>query len=184
MHSHRSGIIAAALLGVLAGCTAKSENAGSVDTAAETAKTCKHVVEVAGKTVTDSVVLEKVAIDCDATLTEVAKRHASLSECMLAASTVEEIAACETPAQSYRSVLSAAGPNHEAVCKHVMDIMQAEMGDAGAVSDSELEEFTKKCVKDIQKEQEKLGDEKFLEMSKCVMNAQKMEDLMKCEQDD
>jgi hypothetical protein len=47
-----------------------------------------------------------------------------------------------------------------------------------------MKKFTEKCVADMEKEKEKMGAAKFKERSKCVMAADKMEALMKCEKDE
>jgi hypothetical protein len=83
--------------------------------------------------------------------------------------------------------LAACTPSNEDVCNHVMDIMKKEFGEAEGAkepSEEELKKFTEKCVKDLEKEKEKLGADKYKEQVKCVMAASKMEDLMKCDKGD
>jgi hypothetical protein len=83
--------------------------------------------------------------------------------------------------------LAACTPSNEDVCNHVMDIMKKEFGDAKDApepSEEELKKFTEKCVADLEKEKEKLGADKYKEQVKCVMAAQKMDDLMKCDKGD
>ena len=83
--------------------------------------------------------------------------------------------------------LAACTPSNEDVCNHVMDIMKKEMGDAEGAkepSEEELKKFTEKCVKDLDKEKEKLGAAKYKEQVKCVMAASDMEGLMKCDKED
>jgi hypothetical protein len=65
--------------------------------------------------------------------------------------------------------------------------MKKEFGDAEgakAPSDEEMKKFTEKCVADLDKEKEKIGAAKYKEQVKCVMAADKMEALMKCEKEE
>lgn len=81
-------------------------------------------------------------------------------------------------------MLAACAPSNEDVCAHVMDIMKKEMGGGDAAaqpSEDDVKKFTEKCVKDLDKEKEKLGAAEFKKQAKCVMAAEKMEDMMKCE---
>lgn len=185
MHSQRAiVIITAALTGNLVGCKPQTDESSSAASGkADTAKTCAHVVEVLGKTVTDAAALEKAKIDCEASLTEVETRHASLTACMLASTSNEEIAACEKPAYDYRSVVGAAVASNEQVCQHVMDVLKAEIGDTANVSEEELRVQIGKCAKDLDKERQKIGDEEYAKRVKCVLAAQKMDDMMKCDSD-
>lgn len=83
--------------------------------------------------------------------------------------------------------LAACTPSNEDVCNHVMDIMKKEMGDvegAKAPSDEDLKKYTEKCVKDLEKEKEKAGAEKFNKQAKCIMAASKMEEMAKCDEKD
>jgi hypothetical protein len=79
-------------------------------------------------------------------------------------------------------MLAACAPSNEDVCQHVMDIMKKEMGDAaGETSEEDTKKFMEKCVKDLDKEKEKIGAAEYKKQAKCVMAAEKMEDMMKCE---
>lgn len=79
-------------------------------------------------------------------------------------------------------MLSACAPSNEDVCQHVMDIMKKEMGDAATQpSEEDTKKFMEKCVKDLDKEKEKIGAAEYKKQAKCVMAAEKMEDMMKCE---
>ena len=83
--------------------------------------------------------------------------------------------------------LAACTPSNEDVCNHVMDIMKKEFGEgegAKAPSDEDMKKFTEKCVADLEKEKEMIGAAKYKEQVKCVMAADKMEALMKCEKED
>jgi hypothetical protein len=83
--------------------------------------------------------------------------------------------------------LAACSPSNEDVCNHVMDIMKKEMGDAEgakAPSDEEIKKYTEKCVTDMEKEKEKKGADVFAKQVKCVMAANKMDELMKCDEGD
>lgn len=79
-------------------------------------------------------------------------------------------------------MLAACAPSNEDVCGHVMDIMKKEMGDAATQpSEEDTKKFMEKCVKDFEKEKEKMGAAEHKKYAKCVMAAEKMEDMMKCE---
>lgn len=79
-------------------------------------------------------------------------------------------------------MLAACAPSNEDVCGHVMEIMKKEMGDAATKpSDEDTKKFMEKCVKDLDKEKEKVGAAEYKKQAKCVMAAEKMEDMMKCE---
>src|SRR5690606_31452468 len=79
-------------------------------------------------------------------------------------------------------MLAACAPSNEDVCQHVMDIMKKEMGDAAeAPSDEDIKEGMKKCVEEFDKEKEKLGAAEHKKQAKCVMAAEKLEDMAKCQ---
>ncbi len=78
-------------------------------------------------------------------------------------------------------MLAACAPSNEDVCQHVMDIMKKEMGDAATPSEEDTKKFMEKCVKDLDKEKEKIGAAEYKKQAKCVMAAEKMEDMMKCD---
>lgn len=83
--------------------------------------------------------------------------------------------------------LAACTPSNADVCNHVMEIMKKEFGDAEgakAPSDEEMKKFTEKCVSDLDKEKEKVGEDKYKEQVKCVMAAQKLDELTKCDKGD
>ena len=86
---------------------------------------------------------------------------------------------------AFAPMLAACAPSNEDVCGHVMDIMKKEMGDAAEKpSDEDTKKFMEKCVKDIDKEKEKVGAAEFKTQAKCIMASEKMEDMMKCEKKD
>jgi hypothetical protein len=83
--------------------------------------------------------------------------------------------------------LAACTPSNEDVCGHLIDLMKKEMGDAEGApkpSDEDMKKYTDECVADMEKEKEKLGADKFKEQAKCIMAADKMEALAKCEKKD
>ena len=83
--------------------------------------------------------------------------------------------------------LAACTPSNEDVCNHVMDVMKKEFGDAEGApkpSDEDMKKATEKCVADLDKEKEKVGAAKFKEQAKCIMAADKMEAMAKCEKGD
>ena len=48
-------------------------------------------------------------------------------------------------------------------------------------SDEDLKKFTDECVADLDKKKEKIGEDKYKEQVKCVMAAEKMDALAKCD---
>jgi hypothetical protein len=80
--------------------------------------------------------------------------------------------------------LAACTPSNEDVCNHLMDLMKKEFGDAEGApkpSDEDLKKFTDECVADLDKKKEKIGEDKYKEQVKCVMAAEKMDALAKCD---
>jgi hypothetical protein len=83
--------------------------------------------------------------------------------------------------------LAACTPSNEDVCNHLMDLMKKEFGDAEGApkpSDEDLKKFTDECVADLDKKKEKIGADKYKEQVKCVMAAEKMDALAKCDKGD
>lgn len=159
----------------------RSEPAG--DLAALDKQTCAHVVEVLGKDDADldGGALTKLEAHCEASLDAIARRHKSLSACLLATNRLDEIEACEKPSGRFDSVIGMVATG-ERVCAHVMDIMKAELGDgAEKPSDEDIKKFMSKCVVDIAKEKEKVGYAMFATQSKCIMASKNMQEMMKCE---
>jgi hypothetical protein len=82
-------------------------------------------------------------------------------------------------------MLAACGPSAEDLCKHMMDVMKKEFGDAaGEASDEDTKKFMEQCVKEAEKEKEKIGAAEFNKQAKCVMGADKFEDMAKCKPED
>jgi hypothetical protein len=148
---------------------------------------CRHVREIGGKDQPAANVLDEVERECVAALERVRKRYDTLTSCLLNTDTAADVAACEHGMRDWTDLLSKADPKPTAlaVCNHVIDVMKREFGDAGpALSDEDMAKFTQECVKDLDKQQEKLGAEKFDAQITCVMATTKMEELMKCDQSD
>jgi hypothetical protein len=83
--------------------------------------------------------------------------------------------------------LAACTPSNEDVCNHVMDIMKKEVGEvegAKAPSDEDIKKATAECVTDLDKEKEKKGADAYNKQVKCVMAASKMEEMMKCQEEE
>lgn len=82
----------------------------------------------------------------------------------------------------FAPMLAACAPSGEDLCNHVIEVMKKEMGDAAAkASEEETKKFTEECVKEMEKEKEKIGAAEFKKQAKCIMAAEKMEDMAKCE---
>jgi hypothetical protein len=187
VHVKRLTLLIAAIAVPLFGCDSRTEEPPAPDKGSETTRTCKHVVEVLSKNkaVEDEAVLTRIQADCEASLAELEDRHRSLTACMLAAGTKAEIEACEKPAQRYDSVLRGLGPSNEDVCAHVMDVLKREMGDAATQPNAEdTAKLMENCSRNMDKEKEKMGEQDFRTRSSCVMDAQTMEDMARCERKD
>lgn len=72
--------------------------------------------------------------------------------------------------------LPACGPSPDAVCDHTIELIKKELGD-------EAGEFIKKdeCVEEMNRHKEMKGAIKWKEEAGCVMKAESMEDLEKCD---
>lgn len=78
-------------------------------------------------------------------------------------------------------MLAACAPSSEDVCKHVMEIMKKEMGDAAkAGTEEDAAAGLKKCVEGFEKEKEALGAAEHKKQAKCVMAASTFADMAKC----
>lgn len=82
---------------------------------------------------------------------------------------------------AFAPMLAACAPSGEDLCNHVIEVMQKELGDAATPSDEDKKKFTEECVKEMEKEKEKIGAAEFKTQAKCIMAAEKMEDMAKCE---
>lgn len=82
--------------------------------------------------------------------------------------------------------LAACTPSGEDVCNHVFDIAKKEFGDAEGPkpTDEEMKKATDECVADMDKKKAKIGEDKYKELAKCVMAADKMEAIAKCDKGD
>jgi hypothetical protein len=148
---------------------------------------CRHVREVGGKDQPASNLLDEVERDCVVALERVRKQYDTLTSCLLNTNTAADVAACEHGMRDWTDLLSKANPKPTSsqVCGHLMDIMKREFGDSGTVpSDEDMAKFQDECAKDLEKQQEKIGAEKFEVQVACVMAATKMEDLAKCDKDE
>jgi len=167
-------------------CVSPGEAAPSAapEKGSETSSTCAHVVEVMSqtKTVQDSNALAQVLDDCEASLAELEHGHEKLSACMLAARSKAEITTCERTVPRYQSVLRSLDPTPAEVCDHVMDVMKRELGEDGSTpSEEDVEKFLSECAREIGRERQKIGDERFRQQARCIMEAQSMDVLAKCE---
>lgn len=144
---------------------------------------CRHVREVASKDQPAANLLDEVERDCVVALERVRKQYDTLSSCLLNTNIATDVAACEHSMGYWEDLLSKANPRPATadVCAHVMEIMKREFGDSTALSDADMASFQIECVSSLEKEQEKLGAEKFDAQVACVMAATKMEDMTKCD---
>jgi hypothetical protein len=145
---------------------------------------CRHVREVGGKDQPAANVLDEVERDCIVALERVRKQYDTLTSCLLNTSIPLDVAACEHSMRSWTDLLSKADPQptNADVCAHLMDVMKREFGDSGNLpSDEEMGKFREQCARDLEKQKEKIGAEKFDAQVACVMAATKMESLASCD---
>jgi hypothetical protein len=143
---------------------------------------CRHVREVASKDRSASDGLDEVERDCIMALEQLRKQYDILTSCLLDTGTARDVAECEHSMRNETYLLSGPKPTGREVCIHVMDIMMRELGDASmAPSHEERTKFEDKCVKDLEKEQEKIGAEKFDAQVVCVMASTKIDELTQCD---
>ena len=71
--------------------------------------------------------------------------------------------------------LSACGASPEAVCDHTIELTKKELGEEAAKSLDRAE-----CIKSAERRKEMKGMMQYRTEANCVMDAQKLEDLMKC----
>lgn len=82
-------------------------------------------------------------------------------------------------------MLAGCAPAPEDVCQHVVDLMKKELGEqADAMPDEEITKIKDNCVKEAEKEKENKGSMEYNKQAKCVMAADSLEGLSKCEEDD
>jgi hypothetical protein len=74
------------------------------------------------------------------------------------------------------SLAAACGPSPEAVCDHVIELTKKEIGEEAAKGIDKAD-----CVKGAEREKEMKGMLKYNEQAKCVMDADSLEALGKCE---
>ncbi|HET6584095.1 MAG TPA: hypothetical protein VFG69_11615 [Nannocystaceae bacterium] len=68
------------------------------------------------------------------------------------------------------------GASPEAVCDHMIDLMKKELGEEAAKAVPREE-----CVKEAEHDKEMGGMMKWRTQANCVMDAQKLDDAMKCD---
>jgi hypothetical protein len=143
---------------------------------------CRHVREVASKDRSASDGLDEVERDCIAALEQLRKQYDVLTSCLLDTGTTGDVAECEQSLRNETYLLSRAQPTVREVCTHVMDMMMREIGDASmAPSNEERAKYEDNCVKDLAREQEKIGAEKFDAQVACVMASSRIDELTQCE---
>ena len=55
------------------------------------------------------------------------------------------------------------------------------MGQSSTLTADERAKFLESCVKEMEKEREKIGDAIFRKQAKCVMQADRIDDMTKCD---
>lgn len=79
--------------------------------------------------------------------------------------------------------LAACTPSDEDLCNHVMEIAKKENPKADSdkePTDEEMKKHLADCVEDLGKRKKDIGEEEFKTMAKCVMAADSMEGIGKC----
>lgn len=96
--------------------------------------------------------------------------------------------ACAAPVErSTSSDPAAAEPSNEPsaadLCEHVIDVMEREMAEAGTQpSQQEVDTFLAECAKEMVLERQKMADdEEYFRQARCIMAAQSMAEMAKCE---
>jgi NADH:ubiquinone oxidoreductase subunit B-like Fe-S oxidoreductase len=74
------------------------------------------------------------------------------------------------------SLAAACGPSPEAVCDHVIELTKKEVGEEAAKAIDKDD-----CVKSAEREKEMKGMMKYNEQASCVVAAESLEALTKCE---
>jgi hypothetical protein len=86
---------------------------------------------------------------------------------------------------AFTPFLAACTPSHEDLCNHLMDLSKKENPDADKeVSEEDKKKGMEMCVEMMEKQKTKVGEDKWKEMSKCVMAADNEEAMEKCEPKD
>lgn len=155
--------------------------APAVDEASLTRATCLHVGQVAassGVAQADVIALESA---CMARFEQLHAQPDTFARCLRDTSAMNDVSDCE---QQLRDVPGLLGPvltTSAEVCDHVLTMMQRELGEALPMSAEELAEFRAECVKDMEVERSKMGDVEFHRQADCVLRAQGLADMEKCD---
>jgi hypothetical protein len=161
------------------GCVAPPQTAPQADATA----VCKHVAEVAAtQQGVDANKLASVEPDCLSAMAGLAERYNTLSTCLLAATDVKAISACEKGMPPWVPLLAKASPvpTGAEVCDHVIGLVQSELGEQADIPPEEMDGMRTKCIEEFDRERELKGDEAFAQQSKCIMEAQQLADFEKC----
>lgn len=88
-----------------------------------------------------------------------------------------------SPEPDPRSSAEPDEPSGADICEHVMNVMEREMGEAATTpTEEEISKFLAECAKEMVLEREKMADdEEFFRQARCVMAAQTMAEMEKCE---
>lgn len=84
-------------------------------------------------------------------------------------------------------MLAACAPSNDDICQHILNVMKNEQSSAAVpreIDDEQAKQYLEKCAKDMEKWHEKFGPSSFKAQARCVMEAETMEELMKCRPDD
>ena len=144
---------------------------------------CKHVRELADIDTDDAAVLDQVERECVESLTGLQTRYETFATCVEAATDAKTLSECEQPLAKPKALLSAVGPGAkvEAVCDHVLTMLEKELGNVGSpMQASELEQLRTQCVTDATKQVEAKGLEAFDKEADCILAAQNIEALQAC----
>jgi hypothetical protein len=175
----RASVLSLPLVLASLACIAPPKAEGKPDSTA----VCKHVAEVAAtQQGVDANKLAAVEPDCMAAMGGLADRHATLSDCLLAAADAKAIAACEKGMPPWVPLLSKASPvpDGAAVCDHVIGLVTTELGDQAQIPPEEMDSMRGKCIEEFDRERAAKGDEAFATQARCILDAKAIADLDKC----
>jgi hypothetical protein len=179
--------LALLLAPVAAACTPAPSASGSAGTGADPSEAqpeqlCKHVRELADADTDDAAVLDQVERDCVETLTGMQTRYQTFTTCVAAASDAKSLAECEQPLDRPRALLAAVGPGAkvEAVCDHVITMLDKELGQESQMDATQLEQLRTQCVTDATKQVEAKGQAAFEAEADCILAASNLQGLQAC----
>lgn len=81
-------------------------------------------------------------------------------------------------------MLAACAPSPEEVCQHIIDLTKKEVGEEAEAMTEQLDAHKEKCIKDGEHQKEMRGALEYNKEAKCVMAAESIADVEKCDDKD